>query len=154
MVSLNSILLLLQIQSPTPDYLIVAEQTSGYTRMEDAFQNLCVLKTDGTLQGLLQSHRTQQGWARITPFRETLTPEEKTRVVDLLRSAEKGPFIEEPGACDTGTLVIQGHLNPNPPFPVSLMRDCATSVHNQSEAANSLEKWVFDHCKFIPPSSE
>jgi hypothetical protein len=152
---LTSTLMLLFPTQPashsTPNYLIVAQQVSGYVRSEDAFENLCGLLENGQLEGVLKKNRTPQGpWTTSEQIHEVIAPEEKTKVIELLKQAKSGPFSRGPATCDGGTLQIFGRISPDAPYPVVNSPDCAPTTVNSSTAAPELEKWVFAHCKFVP----
>jgi len=151
MFSIPALILLFNGTEPKSAFLIYAEQTSGYTRMEDAFQNFCALQTDGTLKGIQKKGRTEHGgWTEIHPFHAVIQPSERDQITALLKAAENGPFLNEPGACDTGSLIIKGQIKPTPAFSVVEYRDCESSIINQSESAKKIEAWVMEHCKFVP----
>ncbi len=133
----------------TPNYLIVAQQVSGYVRSENAFENLCGLLENGQLEGILKKNRTPQGtWTTSERVHDLISPEERTKVIELLKQAKAGPFSQGPATCDGGTLKIFGRISPDAPFPVVNSPDCAPSSLNGSAAAPEIEKWVYAHCKF------
>ena len=151
MFSIPALILLFNGTEPKSDLLIFAEQTSGYTRMEDAFQNLCALQSNGTLKGLQQKGRIERGgWTETYPLYAVIPASERDQITALLKAAQKGPFLNEPGACDTGSLIIKGQIKPTPAFSVVEYRDCEPSIINQSESAKKIEAWVMEHCKFAP----
>ena len=140
--------LLPETSTPAPDFLIVARQTSGYTRAQDAFQNQCVLLATGRLEGVLQKGKTEEGWKSTTPFREILDQHETQRILGLLQTASSGALVTGSTECDAGSLEMEGHVSPNLPFVLTHHPDCDVSTDNESPEAKVLIAWISDHCRF------
>jgi hypothetical protein len=130
--------------------LLHARQTSGFTRMEDAFESLCTLDTAGHLEGTLKHGRTESGgWTKETSIELTLTPTQVGEIQELIRTARNGPFREEPVICDTGDLVIRAGSGKSS-FSVVEIRDCSSGMTNMNPSAKQIEIRVRQHCQWVP----
>ena len=126
--------------------LLDARQTSGFTRMEDAFENTCKLDSSGHLHGLLKQGRTDSGgWRTQKKIEFTLNSTETKEILSLLKASQSGPFREEPAICDTGDLLIRASSGKGS-FPVIEIHDCEKGITNTSPAAKQVEEWVRHHC--------
>lgn len=129
--------------------LLEARQTSGFTRMEDAFENLCTLDASGLLSGTLRHGiREAGGWSEEVKISERLSSAELDSVLTLLSESAPGPFQEKPGACDTGDFIIRGKHR-GTAFAIIEIHDCGPSVQNTSPAARKLENWIFTRCHWV-----
>jgi hypothetical protein len=135
---------------PAKEFVIAGHQTSGYTRMEDAFENHCSLDVSGRLSVVTRHGRTEAGgWLQDRSTQVSLPDPEIQTVLELVRTARMGPFREEPVICDTGDLVIRAGAGKSS-FPVIEIHDCSKGITNLSGAAKQLEAWVRLHCQWAP----
>jgi hypothetical protein len=128
--------------------LLHARQTSGFTRMEDAFENLCTLDTAGHLEGTLKHGRTESGgWNEEKAIEISLSAREIEELLILVRDSRNGPFRDEPAICDTGDLIIRAGSGKNS-FPVIEIRDCEKGILNLNPSAKKIEEWLRHQCRW------
>ncbi len=131
--------------------LLQATQISGFTRMEDAFENHCKIFSDGRVTGIHLQGLTESGtWASRSSIATRITDSERDELTSLLKAAEKGPYSDSPAACDTGTLVIQGQLERKYFVTIMESRDCEPSRINLSPAAKKIKDRVHELCQLVP----
>ena len=128
--------------------LLNARQTSGFTRMEDAFENLCTLDTAGHLEGILKHGRTESGgWTNEKTIHLSLSTQEIDALLSLVQNSRNGPFRDEPAICDTGDLIIRAGSGKNS-FPVIEIRDCEKGIINLNPSARKIEEWLRHQCSW------
>ena len=128
--------------------ILSATQHSGYTTIEDAFENHCELSPTGAVTGYQNSGWTGNAWTTIKPISFQLTTHAVRLVMRTILKAKLGSILDGPAICDAGSVDISATPNgANSPFIVLKALDCDSSHVNQSQAAKSLLVWVANECK-------
>ncbi len=131
--------------------LLQATQISGFTRMEDAFENHCKIHSDGRVTGTHLRGISESGtWTFRSSLVDRITDAERMELSTLLKEAASGPYSDVPAACDTGTLVIQGRIERTQRITIVQSKDCEPSRINLSPAAKKIKDRVHELCQLVP----
>jgi hypothetical protein len=86
--------------------VLSATQHSGYTTMEDAFENHCEVSDSGLVTGYQDSGWNGNGWDNVKPVSFQLTARAIRLVKAKIAVAKSGIILDGPTLCDAGSVDI------------------------------------------------